>query len=539
MDYYNDCYNEEYIEDDVDYLQKTTFINDIETYYNTIMKYKDEHKDDPEFWKPDYDNIVKRFKELLNIAEYNWLDAKNMIGNIECYKYDNFTQYVYNHDIRNTKHIKGTDIRPKTIRRKRSNICPKCKIECKPTKEMDMLRCSKCGFEIMKNKAGTPDNVINGEKHIKKHYDKLIGCSKIPTTLSKLLPYLTIWLTEWKYLYDWLIFSNRYDAFVYHYQQRTGKTLHYEDFNIKLQCDDTNRMLFDVYELFTEEFYKATELMNKTNKKTTNVIGNDEFIMSIFDKYISDMGHHICSFKEISDESSTIVFNGVEYNIGIYINKLSLIYDYDEHHIKHKIVNKYCLNGVDYILFPGLMFNFSELFTTSQSIPKSFIYSENYNKVMYEVFHSKFADISNSDIKILVQLHLKFNEFYKQHVQKTGKKKNTKTNSPLFVVVFKCIITTFKYFHKYLSVLNSVPHRITESVTKNEIDNLWIQFISMPENKELFDLYDNDININDVTKSENKNINEKQETPTDDKYMRYDDGELIDVYNDDDINQLL
>ena len=535
MSYYYDDYIEDDDADcdDGDDLQRTTFINSVEAYYNSILKFKDDHKNDDGYWKDEYDNIVKQFEELISVAEYNWLDAKQMAENIECFKFDNFTQYVSTHDIRNTKHIKGMDVRAKTIRRKRSNICPRCKIECKPTKEMDTLKCPNCGYEIMKNKAGVPDNVINGEKHIRKHYDKLIGCSKIPANLNRVLPYLTIWLTEWKYIRDWLLFSNRFDNFVFRYQQRSGKSLHYEDFDRVLPRDDSNRMTFDVYELFTEEFYKMTELMSKTNKKTTNVIGTDDFIIDLIAYSMENVYKQplIYSFKDISDESTTVIYNGVEYNIGIYLNKLALICDYDEHHIKHKIVAKYCYNSVDCIVFPGLMFNFNELFTTSINIPKSFIYAENYNKVMYEVFHSTFATISNSDIKILIQIHLKFNEYYKQHVQKTGKKKNTKTNAPLFVVVFKCIVSTFKHFHKYIPVLNHIPHRITESITKNEIDNLWLQFMTQPENKELYDLYDNDTEeTTDSKPTEETTDNQPTEEADDKDYINY---------YDDDINQLI
>lgn len=511
---------------------KNLFINSVESYIDTIMKFKDEHKEEG-VWRTEYDDILKQFENVLNICNFNWLEAKKIIDTIECFKYDNFTQYVYNHDMRNTKHIKGTDVRAKTLRRKRSNLCPRCKVECKPTKEMDTLKCPKCGYEIMKNKAGIPDNIINGEKHIRKHYDKLIGCSKIPTTLTKLLPYLTIWLTNWKHIRDWLVFSNRFDTFVYHYQQRNGESLHYEDFDKVLPRDDEHRMNFDTYELFTEEFYKMTELMNKTNKKISNVENKpDDFKLKLIEYYLHEQGiNTIYSFKDISDELATVVYEGDEYTIGIYFNKLSLLYNYDENNIKYKIVNKWCYNGEDKILFPGCMFNFGDVINISQNIPKSFIYSENYNKVMYEIFHSTFATISNSDIKILIQLHLKFNEYYKQNVQKTGKKKNTKTNSPLFVVVFKCILTTFKHFHKYIGVLDHIPHRITESTTKHEIDNLWLQFVSLPENKELFDLYDNEI---DIIQDDNNEQQTREETEDKNKQDNQES-----IYYDDDINMLL
>ena len=415
-EYYDYNEVEDEVDDEIEDLPKNEFVNSVEEYYSSILKYKDDHKKELDiYWRNDYDNIQKEFENILNIANYNWIEAKKSLEKMECYKYSNFSQYVYHHDMRNTKLIKGTDIRPVTLRRKRSNLCPKCKIECKPTKEMDTMKCPKCGYEIMKNKAGIPDNVINGEKHIRKHYDKLIGSAKIPATLTKLLPWLTIWLTDWKYIREWLKYSDRFDAFVNHYMTRSGKTLHYEDFDIVLERSSKNKMDFEIYEIFTEEFYKMTELMSKINKKTSNVIGKEDFIMELMNAFMGD--NLFYSFKDIPEESTTFEYNGTEYSIGIYLNKLSLIYDYDKFHIKNKIVERWCVNGKDCIIFPGNMFNFNELFTTSQNIPKSFIYSENYNKVMFEVFHSKFTTISNSDIRILIDLHLRFNEFYKHFIR--------------------------------------------------------------------------------------------------------------------------
>ena len=503
MDYYDDDMIEQDTHDDD---LKNNIIERIVSYRDSITKYKDEHKNELDtYWRPQYDEILEQLDSILAECDYNWLSAREKFDKMECCKYDNFSQYVYNHDVRNTKHIKGTDVRAKTIRRKRSNLCPKCKRECRPTKEMDTLKCPICGYEIMKNKAGIPDNIINGEKHIRKHYDKLIGSARLPSTITKLLPYLSTWLTQWKYIRDWLMFSNRFDAFVSHYQQRSGLSLHYEDFDTVLEQIPNNRMTFDIYELFTEEFYKMTELMAKTNKKTTNVNGSDELIMNIIGCWLQQQNtNKIYSFMDIADENAKVGYDGTDYNIGVYLNKLALIYDYDQHHIKYKIVHKWCVNGVDCIVFPGLMFNFGDVFTISQNIPKSFVYSENYNKIMSEVFHSPFATITPADINILINLHLRFNEFYKQNVQKTGKKKDTKTNSPLFVVVFKCIVTTFKHFHKYIYVLDHIPHRITESITKNEIDNLWLQFVSLPENRDLYDMYDNDLATNNTEHNDDK-----------------------------------
>ena len=496
-DYYGDIYGDNCDNDELEDYPRQEFIRNVEEYIASINKYRDDHKDELDvYWRKDYDGILQEFQNIIAVAEYNWLEAKKILEGVECFRYENFTQYVYHHDMRNTTLIKGTDVRSKTLRRKRSSTCPKCKIECKPTKEMDTLKCPKCGYEIMKAKAGIPDNVINEEKHIRKHYDKLTGCSKIPASLYKLIPYLTIWLTEWKYVHAWLLFSDRYDTFVHNYCTRTGTFISPDEFDRVIERKQENKMEFSVYELLADEFYKMTELLNKLNRKSTNIAGKEEFIMDILEHYVETRPKYednivFKSFYDIPEESVTFVYNGTEYSIGIYMNKLSMLYKYDEHNIKRKIVDRWC-GGKDILIYPGLMFNFGELFTTAQNIPKSFIYSENYNKVMFEVFHTKFMGISMSDIKILIGIHLRFNDYYKQNVQKSGKKKNTKTNSPLFVVVFKCIVTTFKHFNKYIKVLDQVPHRITESATKNEIDNLWLQFITQPENHDLIELYDND-----------------------------------------------
>lgn len=501
MSDFDDIYNNS--DDDIDYnVGKSEFVNSIEEYYKSIEKYKDEHKNELDiYWKPSYDTIKEKFEEIINTISFNWLSAKKMVEELPCYKYENFSQYVYNIDLKNTKHIKGTIVRPKTLRRKRSNICPKCKHECKVTKEMDALKCQFCGYEIMKDKAGIPDNMINGEKHIRKHLDKLIGLSKIPGNLNKLLPYLTIWLTDWKYILEWLSYSKRYDNFVSRFITRSGKNISYIDFDKTIPRTAENKMEFSIYELFSEEFYKMTELVSKTAKKITNMSGNKDFIIEVIDAYMktNNIKKFRC-FMDLPEDNTTFIYKGVEYSIGIYLNKLTLTINYDENHIKNDIVKQFCYNGIDCLLYPGLMFNYFDIFKLSEDIPKSFMYSENYSKIMNEIFHSNFIQISNSDVNKLVDILLKFNDYYKKNVQKVGKKKNTKTNSPLFVCVFKCIITSFKYFNKYVNVLEQMPHRITESVTKNEIDCLWLQFLSLPENKELLELYDNNYETKDESK---------------------------------------
>lgn len=544
---YDDNDNE--IEEVTDTLSKKEFIVNVTNYYKTILKYKEDHKKDlATYWKPNYDDIQKQFEDIIDMFEYNWIEARNMIDKMQCFKFENFSQYVFNIDIKNTKHIKGMAIKAKTIRSKRFNKCPKCNIICNATEDDSILKCPKCGYEIVKNKAGSLDITINCEKHIRKHLDKIIGLSRIPSSLQKLVPYLTIWLTEWKYIYKWLLFSHRYDNFVYRYKVRTGSNLLYDDFDKTIARTENNKMSFIVYELFVEEFYKMTELMNKLSKKTTNVDCSDETVIEIIRSYLKN--RKIESYYDLPEESFEYKYNNTNYQLGIYFGKLSLLIDYDEHNIKHKIVKEFCKDGIDYILFPGCFFNFIDLFKKSEQPPRSFIYSENYNHIMNEIFHSKFTIISSTDIEKIVKILLKYNDYYKNNADKTGKKRDTKTNSPLFVCVLTNLLTTFDYFKKYLPILEQLPHRVTDSLTKGEIDKLWVEFISMKENKDLLDLlFMNQPATIDVSFG-NIDLNKIQSNDyenNDDMYINYNDYENNNdesVYNydnelDNDLNLLL
>ena len=490
---------------------KITFINKLNEYIESIDKYKSTYKKElSKYWKPAYAKIEKDLKSLLNLCEFNWLDAKKKYETFKCVHYDNFSQFVFNTDLKNMKHIKGNSVRSKTLRRKRSNKCPKCNKECDITNDPNILKCSICGYEIMKDKSGTPDNMINNEKYMRKQLDKLIGLTKLPNSIVKLLPYLTIWVTEWKHIREWLLYSRRYDDFIDHYVKRTNKYLTYDKFDQVIERTEANKMTFTVYELFIEEFYKLTEVCQTTARKQMTMILDDNDILNMISLYLEKLRKRkFTSVNDLPDESYFIDYNGRNYALGIYLNKLSLLVKYDEHHIKYKIVKQFCANGEDCIRFPGLLFNFEEVFGLKDNIPRSFNYSENYNKIMNEIFHSKFTTIPFCDINKIIDILLRYNDYYKKNVKKVGKKKDTKTNSPLFVCTIKCIVSDFAYFNKYVDILEQTPHRITESTTKNEIDRLWHKFITSEENKDLLEIYDN------VDNDANKSLQEQKDNSND------------------------
>lgn len=492
---YYDIEIEDEILDDSNNAGCNAFIVKLKDFLDSIAKYKQVYNNElSTYWKPEYEKLEKELQAILDLCDFNWLDAKKELEKYPCVNFDNFSQYVFNTDLKNMKHIKGTSIRAKTLRRKRSNKCPKCKIECGVTNDINILKCPLCGYEIMKDKSGIPDNMINNEKYMRKQLDKLIGITKLPNDIKKILPYLIIWLTDWKHIRNWLLYSRRYDDFIDHYIKRNNHYLTFDDFDKVYERIEKNKMNFITYELFIEEFYKMTEVCQTISRKQAGLPLNDDEIIDMVGKYLKHIKRK--SFRGIQDvpnEGYMFEYKNNKYNLGTYLNKLLLLVTYDEHNIKYKIVNSFCHDKKDCLIFPGLLFNFSELFSLKDNIPRSFNYSENYNKIMNEVFHSQFISIPQCDIDKIINILLRYNDYYKKNVAKIGKKKETKTNSPLFVCSIKCIITDFRYFHKYVGILEQTPHRITESNTKNEIDRLWHKFITSSENKDLLELYDNPI----------------------------------------------
>lgn len=513
--YFDSSDNSDNSDNDNETTPKKAFVKKLTEYIESIDKYKSIYKNEmSKYWKPAYAKIEKELKGLLDLCEYNWLDAKKKYEGYKCIHYENFSQYVFNTDLKNMKHIKGNSVRSKTLRRKRSNKCPKCNKECETTADPNVLKCSICGYEIMKDKSGTPDNMINNEKYMRKQLDKLIGLTKLPNSIVKILPYLTIWLTEWKHIRDWLLYSRRYDDFIDHYTKRTNKYLTFDGFDTVIERTENNKMNFTVYELFIEEFYKLTEVCQTTSRKQTTILLEDSEILQMIEQYLKIIKKKkFSSVIDLPDENYIIEYNGRKYSLGIYLNKLSLLVNYDEHHIKSKIVNQFCSGGKDCLIFPGLLFNFDEIFGLKDNIPRSFNYSENYNKIMNEVFYSKFTNIPKYDIDKIIDILLRYNDYYKKNVKKIGKKKETKTNSPLFVCTIKCIVSDLSYFNKYVDILEQTPHRITESTTKNEIDRLWHKFITAEENRGLLESYDNAESINDKQEAnEEKETNEEENT---------------------------
>lgn len=475
---------------------KTDFIVNIDNYIASIDKYKkDFAKTLDQYWKPEYDTIEETLYDIKDTIDFNWLDAKTKAEQLPCLKYENFSQYVSNTDFKNTKHIKGTAVRAKTLRKKRNNKCPKCNVACEVCTDNDndnhTLRCPKCGYEIVKEKAVKQDDAINNEKHVRKQLDKLVGLTKIPNNVKKLLPALTIWLTEWVHLRDWLIYANRIDDFINHYNIRTGKRITINDFGQKIERKEANKITFEEYELIVEEFYKLTEIAQIIARKSSNINEKDDVVIDIIKHYMdAHEKQYFVSFNDFPDENTIFEYKGMKYNIGVYLSRLGLVIDYDEHHIKHKIVKQFCKDGKDFLILPGLVYNYFDLFSLTDNIPRSFNYSENYNKIMNEVFHSQFSVIPPNDINAFVNIVLRFNDYYKKNIDRCGKKKDTKTNSPLFVCTIQNVITSFYYFHKYVNVLEQTPHRITDSVTKNLIDSLWLKFKTDPINKDLLETYD-------------------------------------------------
>lgn len=141
--------------------------------------------------------------------------------------------------------------------------------------------------------------------------------------------------------------------------------------------------------------------------------------------------------------------NSTRYEIGRYLNSLSLWAKVPEDNLKHKLEQLFRRP----ITIPGLMFNYAEVYKKADSVPKKYAYQQEFCWLTNRTFHVPFVDITTQDKTVIADLIHKFNMYYKDRMLKeTGKT----CNSPLYCCTIECILS-LPYFEKYKSILDRVP----------------------------------------------------------------------------------
>jgi hypothetical protein len=311
---------------------------------------------------------------------------------------------------------------------------------------------------------------LDNTKHIIKQIDNILGLKKAPANMSKIIKYISIWLTDLQHIEKWLQHENRYMQFIKKCSARMDEEITPEFFSRVIERTPQNMWEYSIFKLFMDEFYLLLERAKSCSNTQSNMDGLPrEQVLEIV--------------KDWHDGGK----NMQKYEVENYLTELSIIYNCPETHIKfdiERIMEKS-------ITLPGLMFNFTEVYSKNENIPRKYNYQQEYAYITHETFHKPYITISNSDKDIIIFFILKFNEYYKElNFKETGKH----TNAPLYCCSLTCILE-LPFLQQYKEVLSLIPLKDKPAYTN--INAKWFKFIT--DNKDLISKY---IKRNDSTEEE-------------------------------------
>ena len=185
-----------------------SFSRQISSLIDEMNGFKSTH---PNLWKQYYDDLIDELMNISETIEDNIIEANKLFQALPISKYDNFQTYVFNTDINAVTTIKGTNERTKTLRAKRkNNTCPVCGGVLALSDAGTV--CHACGY-VGSIKTTTPNTrqASNNNKHIFKQLDALTGTHKAPQNITKIIDYIAIWLTDLRYIYNWLNANDKND----------------------------------------------------------------------------------------------------------------------------------------------------------------------------------------------------------------------------------------------------------------------------------------------------------------------------------------
>lgn len=420
-----------------------TFSRQISSLLDEMNTFKSTH---PQLWKPFYDDMMDELENISDTIEDNVIDANKSFQSLPISKYETFQAYVFNTNTAALSTIKGTNERTKTLRAKRkNNKCPVCG-ESLTLSDAGTI-CNNCGY-VGSMKQTTPNTrqTSNNNKHIFKQLDALTGTHKAPQNISKIIDYISLWLTDLRYIYNWLNAngSKRYTAWVTKYHHLTDEIITPVFFNRIIDRKPENMWEYNVYKLFTDELYAMLEDATRySNENLSNLTDQpDDLIINVFTKFAQAHGR-------LPKINETIEVDGKVWEIGLFINNISLLADVPPTHIKSKLE---ALIGFSLTL-PGLMFNYKEVYKKSEYPPKKYCYQQEYCWITNRTFHTSFVNMSKQDKEAIANLIIKFNDYCKEQTYSSSDKT---CNSPLYCCTIICVIN-LPYFQKYKRILNFIP----------------------------------------------------------------------------------
>lgn len=440
-----------------------------------IKEISDFQEKSPNLWKEEYSFIQLDLEEVLDLNnDGNFQDAEEKFNTLVISKHENFDNYVKQDNQSEANMIRGNNVRVKLSRAKRKNKkCPICNTELN-IKDNTYV-CRKCDYTADVKTAKNKNTIKANENiYIQKQLSGITGVKKPPANIIKIIPYISTWLTEMKYIINWLKFKSETQT-VQTKRMIASKLNYYEDWKNKYYnltddiVDDDfpkivrpknveNYMNCELFKLFTDELFRMLVYAKSCSKiGISNMeVMEKKDIIKVFEKYIEEKGQ----VKPDLDETFRCTINedepNKEYDIGHYINELSLLFSVPSDHVKHDLEKMFNIS----LTIPGLMFNFKEVYNINENVPQCYNYAQEYPYIIHETFKIPYANISIKVKELITDIMVKFNEFHK----KSGDVDAKNSNSPLFCCTLENILD-LPYFQEYKdAVMKFLPKKDKNTV---------------------------------------------------------------------------
>ena len=457
-----------------------TFVENFHSFYNDLCEYISEHEFHQKEVPDKYRSLKDELDEIAIMIDENEDDAYKAYYELDCSRYPTFRTYKNNTDVKHINDIEFSMETSKVMRSKRSiTQCPMCGIPLRFSNSV--LGCPNCNFEAPKTYSAPNTKLnINNTKHIIKQLDAISGQKKIPVSINKIIRYIELWLTDLRYISDWLDYMKLKEKFTAEVSSFLHTVIDSNWYNRTLEKTPKNKWSFKIYKLIMDEFYRMSEYAKRLTNSGISYMHSldDELVLRVLDEYLKTA---ITSSRDerstlIPGINDTVVLDDHCYDIGLYFANISYRPSFKNTALYKTIVERFRSVDIAFneksLMIGGLMFDFDSVYKANENIPKKYNYGQEYYTISNHVFNVPYQEISNKDKDLLLELFVDFNNYYKKNVVKFNNH-NTKNNSPLFGCVLICIVKSLNYFHKYIPLLYSLPEKYIESSTMDSIASYW------------------------------------------------------------------
>jgi hypothetical protein len=478
------------------------FLSEAEDFKKKIQE--DDEDEDQEYMLEIIEETIDELSEISRRCLLEETDAANMFAASKLAKYSCFGDYI--NTITNNKYKVAYNTRLPTVAKK--IICRHCSSEHVIVQD-GVFICVKCGSEIM-NKATSQlvaKEITDNSKHIMKQLNAITGKIKPPNSITAILPMLKEWLTDPKYINEFLNLGETDD-----------KPL------ITFDVGENSFPLYQEYKTYTDAFYTLTEKIKQFLALKSNMSNLDEEkILEICTKYIAEFGSVIPDRRSVSSDRRSVLPSPGDtydsYDIGNYINNLLVT----ENPIKPKLEKLFNQQ----IHLKGLPK--STTIPPKFSPPKKFAYQQNYIFIIQSVYHVPSFDILDADQKLIIDLMDQFNLFIKNLKSQKDSKQH---NSCLWQLTLSNILS-LPYFQCYKEVINILP--IKPSNTSVNVKEAFSKFLiqkydelkqyittlrkTLPKDHIIYDINENE-DVNQAELNSFLNNTGKHYTTDNDSYLR-------------------